>query len=87
MSRRRTIRTKRTNWSNKYSFSQYLDRPGDFVETEPLPLHDARNITVAAHMWAWDHSCRVSVSSYRVGMDRRVVRVTLTDRKRERDYR
>lgn len=84
---RRTIRTKRSNHRNKYSFSKHLDRPGDFVETFPITPREAYNLRVSAHMWAWDHSCRVTVSSYPVEDGLRVVRVTLLSRDRERDYR
>jgi hypothetical protein len=79
-------RTRRGLFRNKYSFSEYLVNVGDFVQTEPLPKREAYNIYIAAHMWAWDRSCRVAVESYPVD-DNRVVRIKLISNHRERDYK
>lgn len=73
---------------NKYQFSKHLTVVGDFVQTEPMTVKESWNIMYAAQMWAWDHMRRVSVDRYPVdGGNKRVVRITLVSRDRERDYR
>jgi hypothetical protein len=80
------MRRSRTSHNNKYGFSEYLTRVGDFVQTEPLSKREAYNIYIASHMWAWEHMCRVSVRSYPSG-DNRIVRITLISKDRERFFK
>jgi hypothetical protein len=84
---KRRIRTKRTNNRNKYSFSEHLERPGDYIQTLPMSKREAWNIMYAAQMWAYDHMFRVSCARYPAADDKQFVVITLVARDRERDYR
>lgn len=68
----------------KYGFSDYLRRIGDYVETMPMTPTEYQKIKDAAKFWAWFHKVRVSIRSYKVGDNLKVVRVTLIDHTRKR---
>lgn len=44
---------------NKYNFTSYLRKVGDFVETHPMSREDVYKVFYAAHIWAWRHHCRI----------------------------
>lgn len=72
--------------TNKYHFSQHLTQVGDWIETDPVTRSDVKKLNKAAHFWAWQHKCRVSVVYYPAPDDMCVVRITLVSKHRYRDY-
>lgn len=48
-----------TSPKNKYNFSTYLKRVGDFVETHPMPRDEMLKVFYAAHIWAYRKHCRI----------------------------
>lgn len=62
---------------NKYNFSKYLRRVGDFVVTHPMSVEDRTKMRKAAHYWALKHKCTVSCNA-EYGGGGRCLRVTVT---------
>lgn len=44
---------------NKYNFTSYLKKTGDFVETHPMTMPELYKIRFAVHIWAYRHHCRI----------------------------
>lgn len=82
----RPTQLSRTFPSNKYQFSTYLTKVGDFVETESLDDKQRNNIIDAAHAWAWFHKKTVKCQSTKAPDGGFYVRVTLIKQHRYRDY-
>jgi hypothetical protein len=53
-----------TQPGNKYNFSSYLKKVGDFVITHRMPRKDMLKIFYAAHIWAYRHHCRIETERY-----------------------
>lgn len=49
---------------NKYNFSTYLKKVGDFIESHPLARPDMERLFQAAHIWAWRKHCRVKTERF-----------------------
>jgi len=63
---------------NKYDFSMYLKKVGDFVVTHPLPRADMLKIFYAAHIWAVRHHCRVMTERLFYPDDKVALHIELT---------
>ena len=73
--------------SNKYEFSTYLKRRGDFVVTPPLSKKDRKRITDAAYSWAWHHKYTIKCTSYPAPEEGTyTVYIKLIKKDRNRDY-
>jgi hypothetical protein len=51
---------------NKYNFSTYLHKVGDWVETHPLTEEEYQRIRKAAFIWGYRHNCRMSIRKKRI---------------------
>lgn len=49
-----------TRPNNKYNFSSYLKKTGDFVESHSMSKGDCMKLIWAAHIWAVRRHCRVT---------------------------
>ena len=50
---------------NKYNFSDYLKKVGDFVETYPMPRDEMLKVFYAAHIWAYRKHCRIRTEVFK----------------------
>ena len=82
----RPTQISRTFPPNKYGFTHHLRQIGDWVETQPLDDKGYNNINDAAHFWAWRRGWRVTVLTQPDGEGKKIVRITLIAKHRERDY-
>ena len=82
----RPTQISKTFPANKYKFSEYLVNVGDFIETNPVTRADVKKLNKAAHFWAYQHKCRVSVIYYPLPDDMCTVVITLVSKHRYRDY-
>lgn len=44
---------------NRYNFSQYLKKVGDFVETHPMDRESLKKVFFSSYIWAYRHHCRI----------------------------
>jgi hypothetical protein len=72
--------------SNKYQFSTYLKRVGDFIITHPLSKKERKQIVDAALFWAWHKKKRVTTRALRVAEDKWEVYIELVSQTYERDF-
>lgn len=74
-----------TQPKNKYNFSSYLKKVGDFVETQPLNKEDLDKIFFAAYIWAWRKHCRITTCRvhYAEGIALRIEVISNTRRERQ----
>lgn len=71
---------------DKYGFSKYLTRLGDYVTTPPLSFHEYDKIKKAAYAWAWRKKWRVSVKRFKVSHTTYEVTIKLVAKKHIRLY-
>ena len=71
---------------NKYRFSEFLKRKGDFIVTFPLEWPEVKKISDAAYLWAWHKKRRVRVHRLRMSETTWEVRIYLTEMHRIRDF-
>jgi hypothetical protein len=71
---------------DKYGFTEYLTRVGDFVRTHPMSYEDRIKFKKAAHDWAWHKRYKVRVNAYRKGDDVWEMECTLTSKVFGRDF-
>lgn len=51
---------------NKYNFSDYLRRAGDWVYTDYIPVRkDVKRLQDALSIWSHRHKCRTKTQSFR----------------------
>jgi hypothetical protein len=49
---------------NKYNFSKYLRRVGDYIKTNPASREEIMKLKYAVLIWAYRHKCRVKTEMY-----------------------
>lgn len=53
-----------THPGNKYNFSSYLKKIGDFVETMPMTPEECEKCRYAVLIWAYRKHCRVKTEKF-----------------------
>ena len=71
---------------NKYSFTENLQRVGDFVRTHPLDAKDVKRFRDAAYFWAWNKGYKVHVRFIRKSLTTWEMEATLTSKVGGRDF-
>lgn len=70
----------------KYHFDQYLSDPGDFIETNPITPRETDLMYRAALFWAYNRKYTIRTKRWRKLNGDYILRITLVDKKRIRDY-
>ena len=82
----RPTQISKTFPSNKYSFTKYLTREGDWIETGVLTREEYIKIKKAVNFWAWRKQYTIQVKSVPMPNDCKIVRIFLVKKHRNRDY-
>ena len=76
---------KGTQPNNKYNFSTYLKKVGDFIESYPMSREDMNKMFFASHIWAYRKHCRIKTERvyYADGIALRIEVISNTRKERK----
>jgi hypothetical protein len=82
----RPTQLTRTFPTNKYFFSEYLQRVGDTIESPIMPIDDITKLKHAAYAWAYARKWRIKTERIPAGRDVQFIRISLVAKHRFRDF-